>query len=269
MKGRQALAEVTDGTAALAITVVALVGARAVAVQPKKKAKAKAQAQPRDDGEELNSRARREEWRAPLPEENRELRTEITQQRVELRMEAGQGRTRRDEAQTLRSEYVEARSEEAALKTVLKLQQSINDCSQQQMLQLRSEYSSALESQQHELHELDQVEASRMVYQLCESSVRCMRSRTGPVHRADPEGVEQAGTRGGRHLSLSTSSFYVTSRAGRVPRADPEGVEQAGTRGGRHLSLSTSTFYVRSRAGRVPRADPEGFDKPQTGGGRQ
>ena len=32
MKGRQALAEVTDGTAALAITVVALVGARAVAV---------------------------------------------------------------------------------------------------------------------------------------------------------------------------------------------------------------------------------------------
>ena len=92
--------------------------------QPKKKAKAKAQAQPRDDGEELNSRARREEWRAPLLEENRELRTEITQQRVELRMEAGQGRTLRDEAQTLRSEYVEARSEEAALKTVLKLQQS-------------------------------------------------------------------------------------------------------------------------------------------------
>ena len=142
--------------------------------QPKKKAKAKAQAQPRDDGEELNSRARREEWRAPLLEENRELRTEITQQRVELRMQAGQGRTLRDEAQTLRSEYVEARSEEAALKTVLKLQQSINDCSQQQMLQLRSEYSSALESQQHELHELDQVEASRMVYQLCESSVRCI-----------------------------------------------------------------------------------------------
>ena len=253
--------------------VVALFGARAVAVvatasqrrrrRPKRRPNLGTMAKSSTAGQDERS------GELPLLEENRELRTEITQQRVELRMEAGQGRTLRDEAQTLRSEYVEARSEEAALKTVLKLQQSINDCSQQQMLELRSEYSSTLESQQHELHELDQVEASRMVYQLCESSVRCMRSRTGPVHRADPEGVEQAGTRGGRHLSLSTSSFYVTSRAGRVPRADPEGVEQAGTRGGRHLSLSTSTFYVRSRAGRVPRADPEGFDKPQTGGGRQ
>ena len=163
--------------------------------QPKKKAKAKAQAQPRDDGEELSSRARREERRAPLLEENRELRTEITQQRVELRMEAGQSRTLRDEAQTLRSEYVEARSEEAALKTVLKLQQSINDCSQQQMLELRSEYSSALESQQHELHELDQVEASRMVYQLCESSVRCMRSRRERIQKVSNKlEHEEAGT---------------------------------------------------------------------------
>ena len=108
--------------------VVALFGARAVAVvatasqrrrrRPKRRPNLGTMAKSSTAGQDERS------GELPLLEENRELRTEITQQRVELRMEAGQGRTRRDEAQTLRSEYVEARSEEAALKTVLKLQQS-------------------------------------------------------------------------------------------------------------------------------------------------
>ena len=119
MKGRQALAEA-------ALTVVALVGARAVAVvatarqrrrrRPKRRPNLGTMAKSSTAGQDERS------GELPLLEENRELR--ITQQRVELRMEAGQSRTLRDEAQTLRSEYVEARSEEAALKTVLKLQQS-------------------------------------------------------------------------------------------------------------------------------------------------
>ena len=93
--------------------------------QPKKKAKAKGQpaAAPRDnpdntEGSEMTSRQRREQNRAPLLQENAELK-------AMLRMEEKQGRDLREEAQTLRSEYVEAVSEESAMKTVLKLQQSL------------------------------------------------------------------------------------------------------------------------------------------------
>lgn len=144
--------------------------------QPKKKAKAKAQQAPARGEEEMSSRQRREESRAPALQEMRELRGEVAQQAFELRVEATQRRELRDEASVVRSEYVAGVSEEAALKTVLKMQQNMNEVSANQVLKLQTEYSSVLESQQRDKQELEEVEASRRVHQLSQSSLRRMRT---------------------------------------------------------------------------------------------
>ena len=134
--------------------------------QPKKKAKAKGQpaAAPRDNPDnteesEMTSRQRREQNRAPLLQENAELK-------AMLRMEEKQGRDLREQAQTLRSEYVEAVSEESAVKTVLKLQQGCTEAAQSMMGQLRTELNELREAEEREQREFAQHEASSRIYQL-------------------------------------------------------------------------------------------------------
>ena len=117
---------------------------------------------PREEGNaesEMTSRQRREQNRAPLLQENAELK-------AMLRMEEKQGRDLREEAQTLRSEYVEAVSEESAVKTVLKLQQGCTEAAQSMMGQLRTELNELREAEEREQREFAEHEASSRIYQL-------------------------------------------------------------------------------------------------------